>query len=288
MGGATRSSRRLKLHKGLALLAALLVLAGGLVGFMYWQAARSPEVRRATLPLLPAGAEQVTIAHLSDIHVAGPDMSPQRLTRIVDQVNALRPDLVLMSGDFVSDKRAATRIYSAAQAVQPLARLRAPLGVFAVPGNHDYWRGITAFERAFAAADIRLLRNEAALAGPVVLAGVDDAHTGRSDVAQTFRGLLANGGPVVVLTHSPDAIPELPAAADLVFAGHTHCGQIAPPFIGPLATFTRTGERYACGHVVEGERHSFISAGLGTSLLPLRLGAVPDIWLVTLAPVSGS
>ena len=88
----------------------------------------------------------------------------------------------------------------------------------------------------------------------------------------------------VVFSHSPDVIPALPPAAQLILVGHTHCGQISLPIIGPLTYASRTGARYGCGHTIEGDRHIFVGAGLGTSILPLRLGAVPDMWLITLVP----
>jgi len=113
-----------------SIVLAVALLGLGLLGFMYWTATRDPVVRRAALAMQdwPAGAAPLTVALLSDVHVAGPDMPPERLSRIVDQVNRLAPDLVLFAGDFVSDKRVSTRSYSAAQALALCARFEPAWG----------------------------------------------------------------------------------------------------------------------------------------------------------------
>lgn len=267
------------------LIVFLLTVTTGaaLLGFAYWSATADP-VRRETaiaLPNWPAGQAPLRVALLSDIHVAGPDMPPARLRRIVAQVNAARPDLVLIAGDFTSDKRVATRLYTTAEAVAPLAGLRAPLGVYAVPGNHDHWRDIRALRHALPQVGVRLLENEAVRVGPLALLGLDDEFSGHSDVARTEASARGMSGPRVVLTHSPDAAVALAGRAALVLAGHTHCGQVSPPIVGRLATMSRYGERFACGRV-DGAPTVIVGAGLGTSLLPLRLGEPPDWWLITL------
>ena len=286
------------------LLSLAVLLGVALFVYMYTVAFRDPVVRRLDVPIAAWSADSapVTIALLSDMHVAGPDMPPGRLARIVRQVNALHPDIVLLAGDFVSDKALATHYYSAAEVVAPLAGLRARLGVAAVMGNHDHWReddlhesGI--FQAALAKAGIILLDNQVERLGPVVLGGVDDIFTGHADVPATLAAMhqvqvrRPGGTPLakVVVSHSPDIFPELPAASDaagalLVLAGHTHCGQIAPPGIGPILTASNYGKRYACGVVHERGNTLVVGAGLGTSVLPLRLGAVPDMWLITLKP----
>jgi predicted MPP superfamily phosphohydrolase len=127
---------------------AILVLAWG-----YWSAASDPVVRRARLELAgwPAGAAPIRAVLISDIHVAGPDMPPERLRRIVAQINELRPDLVLIAGDLVSDRPISTRLYSTEESIAPLAGLEPRLGTIAVLGNHDHWRDEAASRRALAA-----------------------------------------------------------------------------------------------------------------------------------------
>ena len=264
------------------------MLGLAVLAWAYAIARSDPVVRRAGIALagLPP-QHRIRLVLLADLHVAGPDMPPQRLARIVAQVNALRPDLVLLAGDFVSDKRLSTRRYEAAEAVAPLAGLRAPLGRFAVLGNHDHWRDGAAMAGALRGIGIPVLGNDAARAGPLAIGGLDDAFTGRADPAATLRRMRAVGGVPILLSHSPDPFADLPATVPLMVAGHTHCGQIRLPLVGALATASEHGARYACGLVREKGRTLVVSAGLGTSILPLRLGAVPDLWLLTLEGPSG-
>ncbi|SMF61294.1 metallophosphoesterase [Allosphingosinicella indica] len=267
-------------------LVALVVATLFVAALGYSNAIAEPVVRRAFvgMPDWSDATPPLRIALLSDLHVAGPDMPPQRLAAIVAQVNAQRPDMVLLAGDFVSDKRVATRRYSADEAVAPLGKLAARYGVTAVLGNHDHWRDADAFRRALPAVGVLVLDNQVARRGPLLVAGSDDDFTGHSDVPRLTAAVASARGPVIALSHSPDITPELPESVRLVFAGHTHCGQIRLPWIGAVATMSRHGERYACGLVRDGNRTVIVSAGLGTSLLPLRFGTPPDFWIVTIGP----
>jgi hypothetical protein len=269
------------------LLVVALILA--LIGWCYWTAIADPVVREAdiALPGWPAGVPPVRALLMSDLHVAGPDMPPERLARIVEQANALRPDIVLIAGDFVSDRSISTRTYSFAEAVAPLAGLRSRLGTVAVLGNHDHWRGAAEARAALQRIGVRVLDNDAAQIGPLAVGGIDDAFTHHEDLGAMLNALRALPGPRIVLSHSPDPFPVLPRDVPLVLAGHTHCGQIRLPLIGALSTFSAYGDRYACGLIRENGRTLIVSAGLGTSILPLRLGAVPDMWLIRLGPGAG-
>jgi predicted MPP superfamily phosphohydrolase len=215
-------------------------------------------------------------------------MPPRRLARIVARIEALRPDIVLIAGDLVSDKRLATRIYSLAEAVAPLARLRPRLGTFAVLGNHDHWRDAAEARAALRGAGITVLDNRAVRAGPLAVAGLDDEFTGHDDLAGTVIRLRRLPGAKLLLSHSPDPFPAVPADVGLMLAGHTHCGQIRLPLVGALRTMSEHGQRYACGRVDEAGRTLIVGAGLGTSMLPLRIGARPDMWLIRLGPPAGT
>jgi len=92
----------------------------------------------------------------------------------------------------------------------------------------------------------------------------------------------------VLLSHSPDPFPRVPTTIRLMLAGHTHCGQIRLPFVGALSIYSEHGDRYACGRVDEAGKVLVVGAGLGTSVLPLRFGTPPDLWLVTIGPVHPS
>jgi uncharacterized protein len=266
----------------------LLALAGliglSLLVWAYRTAVSDPVVRYADLALLPAGGDEEALKAvlISDIHVAGPDMPPRRLARIVAQINELQPDLVLIAGDLVSDKAVATRPYSLAEAIAPLAHLRSRFGVFAVLGNHDLWRDAGAARRELTKAGITVLDNNAAQAGPLVIGGLDDAFTNHHDLGATVRAMSKLRGVPVLLSHSPDPFPLLPPQIALMAAGHTHCGQIRLPLFGALTYMSEHGDRYGCGLIREGGKALIVSAGLGTSVLPLRLGAVPDLWVIRL------
>lgn len=267
-------------------LLVLVALGLGLIGWAYWTAVADPVVREAEVALAgwPEGAPPVRAVLISDIHVAGPDMPPGRLARIVEQINALRPDIVLIAGDFVSDKRMSTRFYPLGEAVAPLAGLRSRFGAIAVLGNHDHWRDAGEARAVLGRIGITVLDNEAIAAGPLAVGGLDDAFTGHEDLAATLARLRALPGARILLSHSPDPFPHVPAEIGLVLAGHTHCGQVRLPLIGAVSTMSDHGDRYACGLLREGGKTLIVSAGLGTSILPLRLGAVPDLWLVTIGP----
>ena len=274
------------LRRFLFLLLFLLVAGLAGLGWGYRTATADPVVREAEVALAgwPAGKAPLRALLVSDIHVAGPDMPPARLARIVEQMRALRPDLVLIAGDLVSDKRWSTRRYTMAEAVAPLGRLRPPLGVFAVLGNHDHWRHAGQARAALRAAGVRVLDNAAARAGPLAIGGLDDAFTDRDDLAATLRAIDRISGVPVLLSHSPDPFPAVPARIGLMVAGHTHCGQIVLPLYGTISTMSEHGDRYACGRIDEGGKSLFVTAGLGTSLLPLRIGARPDMWLIRIGP----
>jgi predicted MPP superfamily phosphohydrolase len=266
------------------LVAALVALPLAAAGAMYWDATRDPVVRRASIemPDWPAGAAPMRVALLADVHVAGPDMPPSRLARIVTQVNALHPDLIVLAGDFVSDKRVATEFYPAGEGLTPLAELKVRHGSWAVLGNHDHWRDARDVSRALRRAGIGILTNEAVTVGALRLGGVDDDFTDHADVGKTAAAMRSAAGSRVLLSHSPDVAASAPRDVTLVLAGHTHCGQIRLPVIGAVSYVSNYGERFGCGLITERQRRIVVTAGLGTSVLPFRLGAPPDIWLLTL------
>jgi predicted MPP superfamily phosphohydrolase len=269
----------------------LAFLGVALLARGYWNATRDPVIRTAAVEVAgwPAGQAPLKLLLLSDIHVAGPDMPPARLARIVGDLNRLKPDLVLIAGDLVSERRSATHIYTAAEVVAPLGGLRAPLGVVVAPGNHDHWFRPDALRGELEKRGLRVLQNEAVKLGSLVVGGVDDDYSGHDDVPATLAAMDRLGpGVPLLLTHSPDIVPDLPRPVAAVFAGHTHCGQIRFPFIGALTYVSRYGDRFACGDIDDRGQRVFVGAGLGTSLLPLRFNTPPDAWLVTLVPKAAS
>jgi hypothetical protein len=268
---------------------AVAVLLGALafVGVGYRNATADPIVRRLTLtvPDYPAGAAPVRIALFSDIHIHGPDMPPERLARIVADVNALHADVDIGAGDFVGNS-AIGKAYSIEQSVAPLAGLKARLGVYAVLGNNDVAAGDDAVTAALERNGVRVLSNEAARVGPLSLGGLKGrlySHSKWREVRlETYEALRRTPGVQVLIAHRPDEFISAPAPIRLVLAGHTHCGQIVLPLIGPLETGSDFGERFLCGVVRGRSKVLVVTAGLGTSHVPLRIGAPPDIWLITI------
>lgn len=268
-------------------IAAIVALPALAVGAKAWSdTMRDAVIERTALvmPSLPAEAGPLRVALISDVHVAGPDMPPERLERIVAQINALRPDIVLIAGDLVSDKRTATHIYTPEEIVAPLGALDAPLGVVVVPGNHDHWFDMPGLAAELERNGIELLANDAMQAGPLVIGGLDDDYTGRADVPATLAAMERFEGARIVLSHSPDPFPSVPRSVPLMLAGHTHCGQIAYPWGGAPASLSDYGERYLCGRVDENGKTLVVGAGLGTSLIPMRLFTQPTVWLIELRP----
>jgi predicted MPP superfamily phosphohydrolase len=252
----------------------------------------NPVLRRAKIavPGWARGTPQITIALLSDIHLGNRGMDAARLERIVAQVNQTGPDLVLLAGDFVAG-RAPTGAKNAEALVTPLAKLRPPLGAVAVLGNHDNWTAPDQVRSALGRAGVTVLENEALQRGPIVLVGIADAFSGHDQVNRAFAAARGLTGPRVVLTHSPDPASRLPANVPLLLAGHTHCGQVVFPWIGPLLSRSPRenwrqlyDRHYRCGLVRDPGRIVIVTAGVGSGTTPIRIGAPPDWWLIAIGP----
>lgn len=256
------------------LIAGLLVLLAG-----YFNAIREPVwhgFTHVTEHVEDKTAFQIVL--LADLHVSSPGGGTDHISDIVDRVNQTKPDVVLLAGDIVSSMKVAWSRPDFHEAVAPLAGLSPRLGTYAVLGNHDHWRNPDEGRRELENIGITVLDNEAIKVGPLSLGGVDDAHTGHADVSAVLKAMDAILGYRILLSHSPDVTPEADGRTDLILAGHTHCGQISVPGLGPLTTMSRYGDRYACGEIRNpGGSVTYVSAGIGTSILPLRYGARSDI-----------
>lgn len=264
----------------------LLIAVLALLAFAFAEARRDPVVHRAvvSLPHWPAGAAPVQVVLLSDIHIGTLAMDEARLARIVGQVNALHPDLVLIAGDFIYGHEADGAARLGPSLVPALRQLRAPLGVVAVLGNHDHWTGAPALRQQLAAANVTLLENSAVERGPLAIGGVDDAYTKHADLAGTAAAVRQLPGAPILLTHTPRIARHLPADMPLMLAGHTHCGQVVLPVFGYVDPVTRLERPFFCGAMASRRHLLIVTGGLGTSGVPLRLGAPPDLWLLTLGP----
>ena len=270
------------------MFALVLIGAAAFIAIGYRNATAMPLVRRlsVTMPGYPPGGVPLRIVLFSDVHVHDPDMPPSRVTKIVDQINALHPDLDVAAGDFVGNAFIGSD-YSPEEAIAPLRGLKARLGVYAVLGNNDYEAGEGQVSSALANAGVQVLNDDALKVGPVALGGMDGRiHRKYSNwIAArdtTHEALDATPGMKILVAHRPDEFVAAPNSISLVLAGHTHCGQIVLPLLGPMETGSDYGRKYSCGVVRDGSKLLVVTAGIGTSHVPLRIGAPPDIWLITI------
>jgi predicted MPP superfamily phosphohydrolase len=259
----------------IGLAAVVATLAYGLVNVRL-----GPVVRRVRIPLakLPAAASGYTIVQLTDIHI-GWTLGAAFATRVVDAVNALAPDLVVLTGDLVDG-----HVRELAPEVAPLAGLRARDGVYAVTGNHEYYWDADAWLAHLGSLGIRFLRNErVAIRGAFELAGTDDitsramARGHGEDVARAVSG-RDPALPLVLLAHHPSSIRSAQnAGVDLQLSGHTHGGQLLP-----LGWLARLFEPHVAGLARFGHTWLYVSEGTGFWGPPMRVGTACEIAAITL------
>ena len=268
-------------------------------------------VQRYALSIDGWSGPPLSIAALSDIHACLPWMAPERITRIVETTHALAPDLIVLLGDYSASHRFVTGPLNSGEWAGALAQLKAPLGVFAILGNHDWWTdhdaqrrggGPTFSHRALANAGVPVLENDAVRLvhdkQPFWVAGLGDQiallpglrwKRPRMRGVDDLPGTLArvtDSAPVILLAHEPDIFPRVPGRVSVTLSGHTHGGQIRVFGYSPVVP-SRFGNRYAYGHVMERSssgdiKHLIVSGGLGCSIVPVRFGLPPEITLVTL------
>jgi uncharacterized protein len=279
-----------KMRVALAAASAVLAL---LAAWAFWLEPSSLTVRRVSLALPGWHAEHrgLKVALLTDLHVGAPHMGLAQLRRVVERVNAEAPDVVLITGDFVIGGKDHRGGVAGGTFVEPepiaaeLKGIRAPLGVHAVLGNHDWWFDGGRVTRALEGAGVRVLENQAVRVErggrAFWLAGVADLWTRTPDVSGALRGVTTDD-PVILFTHNPDIFPGVPARVSLTLAGHTHGGQVNLPLVGRPVVPSQFGQRYAFGHVVEGGRHLYVGGGIGTSIIPARFRVPPEIVVLSL------
>ncbi|HRE45890.1 MAG TPA: metallophosphoesterase, partial [Terricaulis sp.] len=228
----------------------------------------------------------LTIAAIADTHVGGPHVDAARMGRIVRRVNGLRPDLVVLLGDYVNGHAPEAERSGREQQeiLAAFALLDAPLGAVAVIGNHDVWYDRASITQALQEAGIAALWNSNVVipraGGDVVILGLEDDMTSHPDFAAARDG--APRGDTLVLSHSPDPFADAPHGDfALMLAGHGHCGQVTIPLIGrPILPLRH--RNYACGLIEESGAAMFVSGGVGTSILPVRFLNPPEIVLIRL------
>ncbi len=231
------------------------------------------------VPGLDPAHDGLRIAQLSDIHVgsATPDT---RVLAAVGRVNDARPDLVLLTGDYVT--RSKKPIPHVSDLLKDL-RVQA----FAILGNHDHWTDPSAVRRELEKLGVPVLQNAHSVVrlrgAPMTILGIDDGETRSDDVAATFRGASATGSRIV-MAHTPPTARKLPPRANLVcFSGHTHGGQFVVPGV-TAAMFGAIGQPYVRGLYRLGGNQLYVNRGLGFGRGgPLvRLGSDPELSFFTL------
>jgi predicted MPP superfamily phosphohydrolase len=233
----------------------------------------------------PKELSGLRIALIADIHTGGPFINDKKLQRIVELTNQQNPDLIVILGDYMSPNSWHSRRVEPEVTAAAMKNLHAPLGVYAVLGNHDWWYNGGKVRRAFETNGIPILDDEIAeikgQSGSFWLVGLADFWTRPQHVSETIAK-VPEGAPVIAITHNPDVFPNLPRSVPLLLAAHTHGGQVNLPLIGTPIVPSRNGRKYTAGHVFENGHHMFVTTGIGTSILPIRFRVPPEIVILTI------
>ncbi|MGO9007741.1 MAG: metallophosphoesterase [Beijerinckiaceae bacterium] len=248
-------------------------------------------------------AVRLKAAIIADIHACEPLMPASRVRAIVDLANRAKPDIIFLLGDFNAGHNFVSAPVMPEQWGEAIAGLSAPLGTYAVLGNHDWWHGPLpsmrsdggeAVRKALRNAGVNVLENAAVrlmMSNTAFwIAGLGDqmAHPaghrgfeGADDLSGTL-GQIKDEAPVILLAHEPYIFRKVPDRVSITLCGHTHGGQINLPLIGPAYARSRYGTDHIYGHIVEHGRHMIISAGLGTSYVPVRFMRPPELVFLAL------
>ncbi|MDL2401212.1 metallophosphoesterase [Rhizobium mayense] len=266
-------------------------------------------LRIARYRLTPPGwtpGLKLRIVALADFHACRPWMTADRIASICTRANDLGGDIIVLLGDYTSGTDYVTGLVDHRVWAAELAALKAPLGVHAIIGNHDWWhdaaaqksgRGPTFSHKALADVGIPVYSNRSSRLEKdghgFWLAGVEDQLALRSSIRwkrqfaeglDDLEGTLAqvnDDAPIILLAHEPDIFPTVPSRVSLTLSGHTHGGQIRVLGWSPYLP-SRYGDRYVYGHIIEEDRHIIVSGGLGCSVAPVRVGVPPEIVVIDL------
>lgn len=267
-------SRRRLLRAGVGAVAAAPVLLSG-YGAAY--AGRAYTLERLSLPF----GRSLTVVQLTDIH-AGLYMTRDDLRRYAARISALRPDLFLLTGDYITNSMAYLP-----GCVEEMARVQTRYGTFATLGNHEHlWGDAPTARGTFERAGIPVLHNAHTVVqtpqGPLALVGIDDLQWGTPDLTAALRG-LDPAIPALLLSHRPEIFPVAAARGiRLTLAGHYHGGQIALRFPGGRFSLAHLRTPYPEGLYQRDGAYLYVSRGIGTTFTPVRLNAPPEITVIQL------
>jgi predicted MPP superfamily phosphohydrolase len=238
----------------------------------------SIEHERIQLSRLPKAFDGFRVVQLSDIH-HGPFSSREQIERAVDTANRLQPDIIALTGDYISKER-----HYAASCAEMMGRLKAKFGVYAVLGNHDHWTDAALITDLFRSEGITVMINEGMHfeknGASIWLAGVDDTMVGLEDLSLALAG-ARDDEMKLLLAHNPIILRRAArASVDLVLSGHTHGGQVA--IRGERSTVRGARKRLLKGLGRLSNTQIYVNRGLGTVVLPIRYGCPPEISLLEL------
>jgi predicted MPP superfamily phosphohydrolase len=235
----------------------------------------------------PKELDGLRVALISDLHAGSPYVGTARIKGLVERVNAAKPDLIVLLGDYVIQGVAGGTFMPPEDIAGLLKELKAPLGVYAVLGNHDWWLDGPRVRDALAGRGIKVLENEAVRlergGRAFRLLGLADQIERKPDTVAPLKG-VPESEPVIALVHEPDYFPEIPERIALTLAGHTHGGQVRLPIAGSLIVPSDYGQRFVRGLIKEGGRLLYVTTGVGTSIIPVRFGVPPEYVILTLRP----
>ena len=212
------------------------------------------------------------IVFVSDFHIAKNER--KRLQKIVNTINEIEPDLVLSGGDFIKGHDGKYTLPIEEQ-VKEFKKLKAPM--ITVLGNHDCKFDKARVRNVLQTSGIIVLENSNTKFEGLSIAGVEDIQTGFPDVEMA---LIGTEHPTILLSHSPDIYYDVHEKVELILAGHLHGGQVYLPLIGALIVPSKYGNKFVRGLIEETDNKMIVTKGLGTSILPLRFGAVPEIIVI--------
>jgi predicted MPP superfamily phosphohydrolase len=256
--------------------------------FFFWGILIEPNLlvlhrELVTIDKWPKELDGLKVAVISDIHVGSWFVRDDKMRLIVTRTNEQEPDLIVILGDYMAGQgwmsdRVVPEVFG-----PMLKDLRAPLGVYSVLGNHDWWWDGLRVRQGLEANGIKVLDDEVveltARGRSVWLAGLADLWTRPQYIDGTIAKIPQDQA-IIALTHNPDIFPRLPRRVPLLLAGHTHAAQIHFPILGPIVQPSNYG--YVRGHYFENNHHLFVTTGIGTSIIPIRFGVTPEIFLLTI------
>ncbi len=281
-GSQSRWQKRLRIG-----LAAVLLVAGTLVFWGFFVEPNRLVIRHQTIEIQqwPRPLDGLRIAVLADLHAGGSFIDENKLRTIVERTNQLQPEMVVILGDFIAGDGRRHPLRMSPEVFAPILKgFSAPLGVYAVLGNHDWWFDGMRVRLLLEQNGIKVLENEAlrveARGSSLWLVGLADLWTRPQRIEETIAQ-VPPGAPLIALAHNPDLFPRLPSHVPLLLAAHTHGGQVSFPLIGSVVHTSEYGQRYGSGHIFENGHHLFVTTGIGTSIMPVRFGVPPEIVLLT-------